>query len=104
MYTRLPYGVSTSPGIFEYVMESLLAGIPYVIVHLDNILVSSLNEQENLKNLEEVFKYLSTAELRLKRSKCLFMAGSMIYCGQVTVESMAVVELNVQAIKRAPTP
>ena len=39
-YTRLPYGISSAPGIFQRVMENLLRGIPGVIVYLDDILVT----------------------------------------------------------------
>ena len=37
-FTRLPYGVSSAPGIFQRLMENVLQGIPNVIVYLDDIL------------------------------------------------------------------
>ena len=40
-YTRLPFGISSVPGIFQWVMENILQGIPNVIVYLDDILLSS---------------------------------------------------------------
>ena len=33
-YTRLPYGISSAPGIFQRVMEGLLQGIKGVIVYI----------------------------------------------------------------------
>ena len=39
-YTRLPYGISSAPGIFQRNMENLLQNIPYVIVRVDDILVT----------------------------------------------------------------
>lgn len=39
-YTRLPFAISSAPGIFQHVMESLLNGIPGVVVYLDDILIS----------------------------------------------------------------
>jgi len=36
-YTRLPYGISFAPGIFQRIMENILKGIPKVIVYLDDI-------------------------------------------------------------------
>ena len=41
-YNRLPYGISSAPGIFQRNMENLLQNIPYVIVLVDDILVSGL--------------------------------------------------------------
>ena len=105
MYTRLPYGISSSPGIFQRTMENLLAGIPYVIVRLDDILVSGENDEKHMQNLEEVLKRIYTAGLRLKKSKCVFMAGKVEYCGhKVTAEGISPMEANVQAIKQAPRP
>ena len=51
-YTRLPFGISSAPGIFQRVIESVLQGIPGVITYLDNILVSGATEEEHLKTLD----------------------------------------------------
>ena len=37
VYNRLPFGVSSAPGIFQRTMESLLQGIPHVLAYLDDI-------------------------------------------------------------------
>ena len=39
-YNRLPFGVSSAPGIFQWIMENLLKDIPGVVVYLDDILLS----------------------------------------------------------------
>ena len=36
-YTRLPFGVSSAPGIFQCVMAKLLQGIPHVVMDIDDI-------------------------------------------------------------------
>ena len=83
----------------------MLAGIAYVIVRLDDILVSDKNDAEHLRNQEEVLKRLSNAGLRAKENKCVFMAAEVVYCGhKVTAESVTPVETNVQAINEAPRP
>ena len=80
-YTRLPFGILSAPGIFQRIMESLLQGIPGVIVYLDDILVSAPSEEEHLRRLEEVFVRLEKSGLRARRSKCHFMASEVSYLG-----------------------
>ena len=53
-YTRLPYGISSAPGIFQRVMESVLQGIAGVIVYIDDILVTGSSKEEHNQRLEEV--------------------------------------------------
>ena len=43
-YNKLPFGVSSAPGVFKRVMESILSGNPNVVVYIDDILVTGPNE------------------------------------------------------------
>ena len=72
-YNRLPFGVSSAPGIFQRTMENLLQGIPHVVVRVDDILVSGKDDPDHLANLEMVLSRLSTAGLKLRLAKCFFM-------------------------------
>ena len=104
-YTRLPYGISSAPGIFQRVIESLLQGIDGVIVYLDDILITGHTEEEHLKSLEEVLSRLEKAGLRVKRKKCEFMRSSVEYLGHKIDETGLHPLLNkIRAIKEAPTP
>ena len=104
-YNRLPYGVSSAPGIFQRTMETLLQGIPFVAVFLDNILITGRTEEEHLKNIDETLKRLSDAGLRLKESKCSFMKPSLECLGhRVDAEGFHPVEAKVKAVKDAPAP
>ena len=80
-YTRLPYGISSAPGIFQREMEHHFQGIPKVVVYLDDILVTGEDEQSHLRTLETVLKRLSESGLRVKQSKCLFMAPMVLFLG-----------------------
>ena len=62
-YTRLLYGVSSAPGIFQRIMEGLLKGIAGVIVYIDNILITGKTTEQHLSALEEVLKRLSKVEV-----------------------------------------
>ena len=65
-YTRLPFGVSSAPAIFQRTMDNLLQGIPQVCVYLDDILVTGKSTEEHLKNFDEVLSRLKNAGMRLK--------------------------------------
>ena len=66
-YTRLPYGVSSAPGIFQRIMENMLRGIPDVYVYIDDILVSGKTQTEHLQTLRVVLQQLKEAGARLKK-------------------------------------
>ena len=104
-YTRLPFGISSAPGIFQRIMESLLQGIPVVIVYLDDILVSAPSEAEHLRRLEEVFARLEKSGLRARKSKCQFMVSEVSYLGhQIDAEGLHPLPNKVQAVVDAPSP
>ena len=104
-YNRLPYGVSSAPGIFQRVMENLLQGIPFTVVLVDDVLVSGKNDAEHWDNLEEVLRRLAEANLRLNQEKCTFMAPEVTYCGHVIDRNgVRTVPEKVQAIVEAPAP
>ncbi len=68
-FKRLPYGVSSAPGIFQRTMETLLQNIPSVVVYIDDIFASGPTEEEHLKSLDETLTRQEKAGLRLKRDQ-----------------------------------
>ena len=82
-YNRLCYGISSAPGIFQRVMEQLLANIPKLVVRIDDILFAGESLAENLHILEEVLQRLSKAGIQLKKSKCVFLSTQVTFCGHI---------------------
>lgn len=104
-YTRLPYGVSSAPGIFQRLMENVLQAISNVIVYLDDILVTGANEKEHLKTLAIVLDCLEKAGIQVKKSKCQFMASSVSYLGHlIDKKGLHPLQKKVKAVKQAPSP
>ncbi|XP_062400896.1 uncharacterized protein K02A2.6-like [Sardina pilchardus] len=102
---RLPFGVSSSPAIFQRMMESLVAGIPNVAVYLDDILLTGQSDQDHLATLNEVLTRLQEAGLRLKRSKCAFMEQEAEFLGhKVDANGLHPLPHKVRAIQDAPAP
>ena len=69
-YTRLPFGVSSAPALFQKLMDTVLQGIPGVTCYIDDILVSGKDEAQHLQSLGEVFRRLQEHGFRLKQEKC----------------------------------
>ena len=104
-YNRLLYGISSAPGIFQRTMECLLQGIPHVVVYLNDILITGQTQEDHLSNLQEVLKRLQTAGLRLRKSKCIFMAKSVQYLGHIIDgEGLRPMSDKIEAVQKAPSP
>ena len=70
---RLLFGVASAPSMFQRIMESILQGVPGVIIYIDDILVSGKDEQDHLQKLDIVLTKLEEAGLQLKQAKCSFL-------------------------------
>ena len=64
-FTRLAFGISSAPSVFQRVLESVLRGIPGVDNYLDDILVIEATEEEHAERLEQVLKRLENAGFRI---------------------------------------
>ena len=104
-YTRLLFGISVAPGIFQRVMDNILQGIPGVMVYLDDILITGPTVSEHLQSLETVLDRLAKAGLHVKKNKCIFMSSSVIYLGhKIDSEGLHPLPDKVRAIVEAPCP
>ena len=64
-------------------MDNVLQGILGVICYIDDILVSSADEDSHLCALEEVFNRLGNHGFRLKLEKCEFLLTCIEYLGHL---------------------
>ena len=104
-YTRLPFGVASAPAIFQKMMDTVLQGIPGVIVYIDDILVSSKDNESHLRSLEEVFVRLEKHGFRLKQEKCAFLLSAVEFLGHhISKDGIRVLPDKAEAIAEAPAP
>ena len=101
----MPFGVASAPVIFQRMMESILQGLQYVCVYIDDILAIGTSDEEHLKSLSEVFSRLENACLRLKKEKCSFMLPEVQYLGhKILARRLEPSAEKAKAIREAPTP
>jgi len=79
----LPFGISSAPGYFESIMDSLTSDLPGVAVYLDDILVSGASADEHLQNLKRLLQRLHEKVLRCRLQKCQFAQTKLEYLGNV---------------------
>ena len=104
-YLKLPYGVKSSPKIFQAKMDQMLQRIEKCVCTQDDILVGGNDWQENLKILAEVLDRLHKRNLHLKLSKCEFLKPEVVYLGlKISEVGLQPVEEKINAVKKAPTP
>ena len=104
-YTRLPFGVSAAPAVFQRCMENLFQGCKGMSVYLDDLLVAGSTVKEHLENLDKVLGIMATAGLTLNLTKCKFMLPSVEYLGHVIDQhGLHPTKEKVKAIRKAPEP
>ena len=106
-FTRLPQGLINSPGTFQRVMEFVFGdmNLHNILLYLDDILVFAPTIGEHLDTLNEVFKRLEDAGLKLNGRKCHFLCNSITYLGHVvSKDGVSVDQGKVDRVRDWPTP
>lgn len=104
-YTRLPYGITSAPSIFQKIMEQMFVNLPGVVCCMDDILVTGRNDQEHLSNLRKVLLRLEESGLKVKKEKCAFFQSCVKYLGHIIDKNgLRATDERVEAIKNAPIP
>ena len=104
-YTRMPFGITSAPAIFQRTMDNLLQGLDHVTVYIDDILITGMSDTEHLRTLDEVLSRLERAGMRLKKEKCTFMAEEVIYLGhRINKNGIQPTNDKVRTINATPRP
>ena len=105
-YNQMPYGLSSSPAVFQNCMNAVLGDIRhFALAFVDDIIVFSETFEDHLKHLQEVFDRLRKANLKLKISKCDFVKKELNYLGHIiSDDGISVDPEKVSAIKNLMPP
>ena len=78
---RLPYGVASSPALWQQTMDKIFTGMENVFCFVDDILVAGKDEKEHRDRLEAVLERIQEHGLKVRRDKCNFQVKSIEYLG-----------------------
>ena len=90
-FLALPFGLSQGPDFFTHLTYDLF-GLDKTsnlsqgsghLAYLDDILTYSKTKQEHLEMLNNAFKHICKASLKIKLSKCLFFKEQIHYLGHL---------------------
>ena len=103
---RLAFGIASAPAIWQRLMDQLLQGIPDMHCILDDILITGVDDEHHLANVEAVLQRLEDAGLRANRQRCSFLQPRRIdHCGHEVIEDgLHKMAAKVYAIRQAPVP
>lgn len=104
----LPFGLKTSPAIFQRALNSILRNYKlqdFSVNYIDDVLVYSKTFEEHLEHVKAVMKALKENNMKLKLSKCKFFKESIVYLGHKISENQSQpLNDNIESIQKFPVP
>ena len=80
-FRRMPFGLTGAPGSFQRLMDSVLRDLPFATTYIDDVLVFSQTEEQDVHHLQQVFQRLQGAGLTFRGSKCHIGVSKVCYLG-----------------------
>ena len=105
-FHSLPFGINLGPSIFSYVLGTTLKHCQaFALNYLHDIIIFLKTWKEHLEHLEQVFKALQEADLKIKQSKCEFFKSKVHYLGYlVGAEGVEPLPEKLEAIQKLAAP
>ena len=104
-YTRLMFGVSAAPEIYQHVIQQVLQGCPGARNISDDIIVFGKTRHEHDQNLDMVLQRLQQSGLTLNQEKCIFGVSNLTFFGhEVSASGVSPDIKKVEAIREARVP
>jgi hypothetical protein len=104
-FTRMPFGLRNVGMTFQRLMDSVLGGLPFAFVYLDDILVASTDEESHRRHLQVVFSVLQQNGLIINPEKCLLACSTVDFLGhRLSASGIGPLPSRVQAIAEFPRP
>ena len=106
-YCVSPFGLKTSPSVFEKMVELLLSGLNHedLVLYIDDILIFSNSEDSHLQTIEKVLQRFQKHNISVKINKCEFGRESVEFLGyKISGKGFEPCPSKLRAIRELPEP
>ena len=104
-FLRMPFGLKNAGQCFMRNISSILSGMPFLFVYMDDVIIMSPNLEEHVDHIEQVFKKLSSYNILVNDQKCEFVKTEVEFLGhKITQDGIEIPESRVDLIMRYPEP
>ena len=105
-FKRTPFGLSPVPVYFQFLIDKVLMGCSrFVMGYLDDIIIFSNNESDQLQHIETTFNRLEHFSLKMKKEKCDFFKKHIQYLGHlIAEEGYTPLSEKLESIRNMPRP
>ena len=106
-FNRLPFGLTNAPAVYQRMINDVFKEYLYssMMTYLDDVIIFSRTFDEHIKHLENAFNKIDEYNLRMKPSKCTFLAKETYFLGFVISEhGIAADPKKLNVVKNFPQP
>ena len=106
LFNVLPYGIKSSPGIFnDFVQNTLIKDLVNVHAFYDDVIIASSSREEHIKDLHTFLSRCLDYNVTLNKDKCAFFRREIEFLGNVISSGgIKPSEGKVEAIFKAKKP
>ncbi|GBG72943.1 hypothetical protein CBR_g12664 [Chara braunii] len=106
-FVVMPFGLCNAPGTFQHAMNQIFHDYldKFVIVYLDDILISSKAVEEHVAHLDKVLSLSRQHKFKINGEKCEFGRTRVLYLGhEISAEGLKPDDAKVASICDWPRP
>jgi hypothetical protein len=101
----MTFGLRNAGNTFQRRMDRIMAGLDFVFVYLDDIIIGSRSVEEHVLHLRTLFQRLQAAGLVINGEKCVFGIEEVEFLGHhVNATGVAPIASRIAAILEHPQP